>query len=373
MRGGKLRLAALLVAVVALAACSGLGSPKTATSPSSGSSAAPTMAPLVAVLQKAGPQANTVALVGMNGVRRAEAAFQARGQFYVGNAAPMLQSPAHVGSAGVYYIDGYGVVRLLEPSGRTTIVATFAMEPEQHEVWYAVSPDGKQLIAGVLTAPAVHNTEPLPTLVGSWQFDLEIATAGGATQVLKHVESPNAPYGQGNGLQTIFPVGWTPAGPVAMVGAPVATQNLWVGGPLYLLDAAGQPTQRVGGNDAFGAGILPSGVLLADSADGTAVSVRSADGTVLWKPALDGGNASQLNLAPDGNAASSVGKAVTRSGSFPMPANFYAQGWLDAQTLFGRPYVGETLGRLVYVEQSDPGTPHDLGIDGDFAGIWTGR
>ena len=42
--------------------------------------------------------------------------------------------------------------------------------------------------------------------------------------------------------QTTFPVGWTQAGPVAMVGASLATQNSWGGGPLYAINGAGRET-----------------------------------------------------------------------------------------------------------------------------------
>jgi hypothetical protein len=62
----------------------------------------------------------------------------------------MPQSEAQVGAAGVYYADGNGVVRLLTQSGESRIVATFPMTPDQHELWYAVSPDGSWLLAGIL-------------------------------------------------------------------------------------------------------------------------------------------------------------------------------------------------------------------------------
>lgn len=358
----------LLGLLLATAACGGTSIVRPTPSPPPA-----TAVPLLAVVQHydTSAQGAAVALVGLDGTVRARATFQPRQTPYVGNAAVMLQNEAQVGRAGVYYADGNGVVRLLEPSGKVTVVATFPMTPVQHELWYAVSPDGSRLLAGVLTMPDVVPADPFPTLSGTWKFDLVSATADGASTVLQHVESaigPDAP--QGSPLKPIFPVGWIQAGPVAMVGAPLATQNLWTGGPLYTIDPTGQPAARVGGDDATSATILPTGILPAVTAQGATVTVRDSAGNMLWKPAVDGYNALNLKLSPVGDAITDGQHAVTRIGPFELPANYFAAGWVDATTVVGATYRNGVAGDLSYVSGSDGSmTIHHLGVAGAFVGV----
>jgi hypothetical protein len=190
--------------------------------------------------------------------------------------------------------------------------------------------------------------------------------------VLQHAESANAPDDpRGSSLKPIFPVGWTSAGPVAMVGAPIATQDLWVGGPLFTIDGAGKPATRVGGADASSASILPSGVLPAVTGRGATVTVRDAAGAVQWKPVVDGHNALSLRLAPNGDAVTDGLHAVTRQGAFAVPDRFYAAGWVDATTLVGGPYSDRTdvVQDLWYVtNQGGAAVVHHLGVIGQFEG-----
>ena len=382
-------LAALMIA---LAGCSGQGQPtsRSRSAPAqgaSGTSSAATPAaelpstaqvsgPMLAVLEGAyaakGAQADRVAIVGLDGVARAEATFQPRKAPFLGNVSDVLQSQAQVGDAGVYYIDGYGVVRLLKPSGESTVVATFAMTPEQHEVWYAVSRDGSRLLAGVLAAPAVGPAalgQPWPSLVGSWKFDLEIANAGGPTRVLQHVESAQHPDLQGSWTPS-FPVGWTQGGPIVMVGASIATQNAWWGGPLFTIDGDGRPMQRIAGSDCTAASVLPSGLVpCITTGFDTRVTVRDTSGRVLWKPSVDGFNALQLRLSPAGDAISDGVHAATRAKVVALPDGFRAQGWIDSQTVVGR----QGDGNLSYIRLDAPGVLHDLGFKGDFVGVLPSR
>ncbi|HLQ60541.1 MAG TPA: hypothetical protein VK131_01625 [Candidatus Acidoferrales bacterium] len=131
---------------------------------------------------------DTVAIVGLNGLARKTATFAPRKGPYMGNVAVLLPDVAVVNAQGVYYIDGFGTVRLLQVGAEPRIVASFPQTPDQHETWFAVSPDGSRFVAGVLTFPAIGPTPsgvPWPSLVGPWKFDLESAT-GGKTTLLAH-------------------------------------------------------------------------------------------------------------------------------------------------------------------------------------------
>ncbi len=377
-----------LAVVAALAGCAGPGAgPRTSHAQASatpdsvatGSAAEQTATkpggPLYAVLEGAdldvGAGADTVAIVGRDGHAVAKARFQPRRAPQLGNVAVMLQSEAQVGDAGVYYMDGSGVIRLLKPSGDVTTVATFPMTPDQHEAWYAVSPDGSRVLAGILTAPRTGppvGGTPWPSLVGNWTFDLETAPAGGPTRVLQHIESPDWP---GDSWRTIFPVGWTQAGPVAMVGAPLATQNAWWGGPLFSIDDGGQPTTRVGGGDCSAARILPTGLVPCISGGFTApaVSVRDSSGRVLWSPAVDSFSALGLRLAADGSAIAIGRSAANHTKQVMLPDGFTAEGWLDSETVVGR----RSGASLSSVRLDSPATTHDLGFRGDFVGMLPGH
>jgi len=372
-------LLSLIAVVAGLTACGGpsaqpshAGAPVAPTA--APSAAPPPTGPLFAVLESSAPEgtpADTVAIVGLDGYARAKVAFQPRRGPYMPMQAMMVQSEAQVGAAGVYYADGNGVVRLLRPTGESNVVATFSMAPAQHDLWYAVSPDGTRLLAGILNMPAVIPPPPgqdvPPTMMGAWSFDLESASAGGPTHTLRHFESPE---GTESLWKPIFPVGWTTGGPVAMVGGPISTQNVWYGGPIFSVDAAGQTTTRVGGGDCTSAQVLPSGTMacVLNGFD-VSVAVRNASGRAAWKPQVDGYNALALKLSPDGDAITDGRHAAAAAGTVTLPDGFIGQGWLDSRTLVGRRADGE----LAYVNLDSPQTLHDLGFKGSFVGLVPSR
>jgi hypothetical protein len=326
----------------------------------------PSSRPLVAVVE-GGTRAfggSAAELVTLDGRTVARAAYLPRRGPYLGNVAAMLQPDAQVGRAGVYVMDGTGVVHLLRPSGRWDVVATFEMTPEQHEAWFAVAPDGGRLVAGVLSVPAKGpaNGTPWPPLVGTWRYDLESATAGGPTRVLAHSESATWPNQPGSGIQTVSPVGWPEAGPVAMVGAPLATQNVWLGGPLFTIDD-GRVGRRLAG-DCTAAWVLPSG-LAPCASQRLEVTVRDAAGGVRWRPGLDGSSALSLRLAPSGDAITDGRSVSVRGGgTTDLPAGFVGEAWLDATTLAGRAANGDAA----YVRLGSLDAVHDLGVWGDAIG-----
>jgi hypothetical protein len=75
-----------------------------------------------------------------------------------------------------------------------------------------------------------------------------------------------------------------------------------------------------------------------------------------------------LYLAPDGQAISDGIHVETRLGGMVvMPKGFRVEGWLDKDTVVGRPVVDDANeGNLAWVSLSDPTTVHDLGFKGDF-------
>jgi hypothetical protein len=316
--------------------------------------------------------ADTVAIVGLDGYARAKAKFQASQWAQIPDAAVIIPGNAIVISGGVYFMDGAGMVRVLRADNTQQVVATFPRAPQQTVTWYAVSPDLRQLIAGTLTLPAlgpIPSGIPWPTLVGPYKFDLQISDAGGQSRSLRHEESDRSPDSPGaTPTWPLFPIGWTAAGPVAMVGAPIATQNTWPGGRLFQLSASGLPQARLGGTDCTAATISRSG-LIPCTAAGNQVSVRDGTGRVVWPVGQDSFNSLQQQVSQDGKVAILENRVITRSGgALTMSSGFLAQGFLDARRILGRFSDNGNLGNMAWASLDDPGTVHDLGFKGNFAG-----
>src|SRR5260221_4657518 len=186
-------------------------------------------------------QPGTVAIVGLDGYAKAKATFEPRVGPVVPDSYTPLQSVAQIIGSAVYYIDGAGTVRVLRVGSQPQVVARFSIQPAQEDVWFAVSPDGSHVVAGILTLPALGPNTPgtsWPTLVGPWKYDLQMAVAGGPTTTLIHSESAYEPDDQTHGWKPMFPIGWTGAGPIVMVPANVTSQNSWWCGALYVIDTA---------------------------------------------------------------------------------------------------------------------------------------
>jgi hypothetical protein len=362
-------------------------SPAATTSPTGTPSAAPTpsIAPpaagfLFAVVEGGYPPPNvsepgTVAIVGLDGYAKAKATFQPRVGPVIADAYTPLQGVAQVVGSSVYYLDGAGTVRVLRVGSQPQVVARFPLQPAQEDVWFAVSPDGSRVLAGILTFPALGPLIPgtgWHTSVGPSKFDLETAPAGGQTKTLVHLEVP-----QGSNVPTpTFPVGWTVAGPAAMVPLYVTSQNIWPGGPLYVIDDSGKKTTRLGGSDCNSASITPNGLIPCVSSTGVGVvSVRDTTGKVLWVTHASGFDLTSVHISPDGEAISD-GNEVSTDGvtwsmaiemhsgrSVELPKMFFVEGWLDSNTVVGRS-GGD--GDLSWISLGDPIKVHDLGFKGDF-------
>ena len=374
--------------------------PVATTSPSGSASAVPTpfaaptpsIAPpaaglLFAVVEGGYPPPNvsepgTIAIVGLDGHARAKATLQPRVGPVIPDAYTPLQGVAQVVGSGVYYIDRAGTVRVLRAWSQPQVVARFPLQRAQEDVWFAVSPDGSRVLAGILTFPALGpapSGNPYPSLVGPWKFDLEIATAGGQTKTLVHFESAYDPDDPNKGWKPTFPVGWTSAGPVAMVPMYVASQNIWPGGPLYVIDDSGKKTTKLGGSDCNSASIAPNGLIPCISST-EVVSVRDTTGKVLWAAHASGFDPTTLYLSPDGQAISdgeqnnsdlttwSIPIELHSGGTVHLPNMFLLEGWLDSNTVVGRSGGG---GDLSWISLGDPTKVHSLGFKGDFVATLT--
>ena len=314
-------------------------------------------------------------IVGLDGVARAKAKFQPRQRPYIGNAAVPMQGVAQVVGSGLYYIDGSGTVRVLRANTQPQVVASFPQQPTQYETWFAVSPDGSRVLAGVLQFPAMGPVPSpctgmcLPPLVGQWKFSLQTAQAGGTSTVLNHYESDTHPDAPTSTWKPTFPVGWTSNGSVAMVPVSLGTQNFWDGGPLYVIDGAGNRGIQVGGSACHSASITSGGFIPCISSQGL-VEVRNSAGLLIWATNVQT-NADSVYLSADIQALSdgSSGAVEVRSGaSVQLPVGFHVEGWLAPNTAVGRVWQPDGLdrGNLSWISLGDPGTIHDLGIKGDF-------
>ena len=372
---------ALLFLLLALCACGNpsgrlaQASPSASATSTSLASAQSTPSP-VAVTSPAGevlfavvegpPYApGTVAIVGLDGYARAKAQFQPRVGPEIPDAYTPLQGVAQVVGSNVYYMDGTGTVRVLRVGSQPQVVAHFSLQPAQEDVWFAVSPDGSRVLAGILTFPALGPSIPgtgWNTLIGPTKFDLESASAGGQTKTLIHLEAPPGT----NSPTATFPVAWTSAGSVAMLPAYLTSQNAWPGGPLYVIDDSGKQTQQLGGSDCYAASMTPTGFIPCIS--GTSVTVRDQSGSVRWTTHVADFSALSLYLAPDGQAISDGLRVETHLGGMvAMPNGFRVEGWLDKNTVVGRMVIDDANeGNLAWVSLDDPTSVHDLGFKGDF-------
>ena len=321
-------------------------------------------------------QPGTVAIVGLDGYAKAKATFQPRVGPVVPDAYAPLQGVAQVVGSAVYYIDGAGTVRVLRVGSQPQVVARFSLQPAQEDIWFAVSPNGSRVVAGILTLPALGPNTPgtgWPTLVGPWKFDLEMAASGGQTTTLVHSESAYAPDDQNHGWKPMFPIGWTAAGPVVMLPDHVTSQNAWTGGALYLIDDSGKRTAQLGGSDCTAAGINSNGLIGCTTAASEAVGVRNATGKVLWSTHVSGALASNVRLSVDGLGILNDVQVETKAGGMIQTrSGFVTQGWLDASTVTGRVQYAMSQGDLSWVAPGDPTNVHDLGFQGDFVAAIVG-
>jgi len=392
------------LAVVLLTACSiqpaGVRTSPVPTAIASATGSPITARVLFAVLEtkRAGGQESeyagshdTIAIAGIDGFAVARATFAPRHIPQIPMAGPVLYPEAYPAAGGVYFIDGAGVVRRLDPSGSTRKVTTFPLTSPQQGASFAVSPDGKQLIAAVLTYPTVA---PAPSTSageapgapfvtsGTWMLDLEVATDGGVAAVVHHWQSGATDYpGTNNGFRNLAIVGWDATGPIGMIdGYNGAQQTLyegqrWAGGHIIRLGLDGTlgttPLSADCTPVALGDGGRVVCLLPGAGAHTGLVQVASSDGRVLWT-AIQPTQTNQpggFTLSPDGTRVAMDGVLVPQHGvDVSLPNNFMTRGWLNSDTVIGLIQGTEPM-KIAILHLGAANAIENWGFSGQFVGM----
>ena len=346
-------------------------------------------APDPAVCESPGqPAHDTAAIAGLDGFAVAKTTFTPRAVPVIGNAATILDLEGQVAAGGLYFIDGKGVVRRLEPGGGVKSVATFAITSRQQSASFAVSPDGTHLMAAVLTYPNHQDSsdpsQPFGTFSGPWRLELETAAAGGSTSTVKKWESGTSQYPNGpGGITNMVLAGWDGQGPIVLVHATTGTQNSWLdnqhwfAGNLARLHADGTVGPVIGPADCLPYWRPVAGRFVCTRApggtqSGTPASVVSLDGSVIWSGVAPAGVsvAGGFALSPDGTRLAMDRQVVTLASgaSLRLPANFTPEGWLSMDTIIGLIPGAHTAGTLGVVHTQNSQHVEDWGFSGTFVG-----
>src|SRR5579864_5287898 len=302
---------------------------------------------------------DTVTLAGFDGYAHVKVSFAPRSlpDMSADGAVPMLQPEAVLAASGVYVIDGSGVVCRIDRYGTSQEVTTFPITSAHQAVSFAVSPNGAQLMAAVLTYPVFSpgSTAYQPVVSGAWELDLEVAAAGGTANVVRHLEEPwtSGPFSPNN----IVMAGWDGSGPIGVVGSyeglgglPEPDGDRWPGDlsvHAVHLGLDGTIGATLGPNGAAigpnGCGLVslgPAGAVLCETGGGMGirpqVDVGTAAGQVLWTSPSSIFASGGVSLSPDGSVMAMDGWLVGNSGStVALPQGFRPRGWLDDQTIIG--------------------------------------
>jgi hypothetical protein len=369
------------------AATRGSPSSSPATNPTAQASASITAgaSPLFAVLEtrRAGAQwyqpHDTIAIANSQGHAVAKATFTPRSVPGMVGAATVMQPEAYIAAGAVYYADGSGVVRRLDPTGKVTTVATFPLTSAEQELSFAVSLDGSQLMAARLTFPKLQGPSYPPTPTGGWSLDILKADAGGATTQVEHWQAgPNNYPGSAGGFTTIFLVGWDSSGPIGLIGANIATQQgqfdgqRFFGGRLAHLDTNGHVATTIGGSDCSPFAPPRAGRLICATNSGQSirVSVRAVDGHEIWSgqaPDPLSGFGGGFVLSPEGQRLAMDGEIVTLAtgATSSLPSGFTPAAWLGTTELLGRTQTSQSV---VIVHVSHGPSMEDWGFLGQIVG-----
>jgi hypothetical protein len=320
---------------------------------------------------------DVVAIAGTDGYARAKQTFKARSLPFIGNAGVLLQPEARVAAGAVFFVDGTGVVRRLSATGSVTEVTTIPFGQPQQEMSFAVSRDGKRVIASVLTLPAKNPNAQMggdpPYVAGSHAFlELFTADAGGPARSLVRTDLGTL----ANNSQILRVVGWDASGPVVTLQQSLGTQQgslgTWFEGmELAHLDASGHPGPALTPTDCMPWQELDDASVLCSGGDFRNVTLIDAAGKA--SASFPGVSGPFLAISPDKAWVTYLGGAQNRSGRrVSLPDRFFPLGWLDASTIVG--YLegtgsGATVGNMALVRLADPSHIDDLGFTGVLAGV----
>ena len=363
-------------------------SPGPAASPGRASSTAqpsPTPPPPRIVVLGAVNDQLTLTIADLAGTVLARATLAPMPRPLVTNAGDVMPAPVRLAAGAAYYAVPTGQVHRLDPTGADAVVATFPLTSVQQELSFAVSPDGKQLMAMVLTAPPVH--DPPPADISQpffrpgtrWSQELELATAGGPTQSLAKTDlGPAGGPGRGPVPAPATIAGWVNGGPLALLDTTLATQQALAstrlpGSALVHLGPDGARREQVGGAGCHPLDELRDGTMLCYTGSGwpSTYEVRSAAGQLLWRQDLAGGFYYDPWLSPDGRRLAAENTlftqdvrpaSIARQSTPQLPV--HAAGWVTADTLA----VSAADGTVQLAVVNDLEHPRDTGLKGRFIG-----
>jgi hypothetical protein len=362
-------------------------------------------------------QFHEIVIAGLDAIGRARAVFVPRSYYGTGL---ISTHPAYVVKGTVYFMDGYGTVFRMGVDGKQVVVTKFPMQLGEQAASFAVSPDGCQLAASILT-PAVGTSH--------WALQTMRADAGSPAEVLHTWTSVNPPNSKSpNSFKHLVLVGWDSVGPVAVVGS---TTSGWFGAPSagpvdYVAnpDFVGGQVVHLAGDGRAGpaatsstcnaAQVSPAGEItcfqpgsagtwiltIASSTGGTEaapihIHVGEEHSTMGGLPCVVNFDFSSFTqcrgayvaVGPGGLVAASWAVAVSPiaapaavptaglwrgqdGASGTLPSFFHPEGWVDSQTIFGQHTVGLDDAALVHLGGAQP-TLEDLQFAGNFVGMLT--
>jgi hypothetical protein len=313
---------------------------------------------------------DTVAIVGLDGFARAKQRFMPRTLPANCNAGVLTQLEARVAAGKVFYFDGSGTVRSLDPGGTIGQVTTFPVAAHQ-VLSVAVDPSGTQLLGARVTYPT-FSTSGLPcTQTGNYAMELLSAPAGGNAQLVYHQTYAQ----QSDTSNFMHAVGWDPAGAEITVHTSIGTQNGTLGQKWYGQLAHWTPQgigSVVGGPDCRAQDAVGNSIACISNSGEGAGSVRGPDASIQWN--LPSAIYYFIVLSPDATRAaycnsSECGVAGKDGSHLRLPAHFSPTGWLDSTTLIGVDQQLAPYGEMETVSLGDPTKVDDLGFKGSFVGV----
>lgn len=335
---------------------------------------------------------DTVTVAGLDGFARVRVSFTPRSVPDMSaddGAFPMLQPEAVLAAGAVYAIDGAGRVCRIDRYGADEYVTTFPITSPHQAVSFAVSPDGAQLMAAVVTYP-IYSPGPLPyqpVVSGSWELDMELAASGGTARVVRHQEKA---WSSPPGVNNVVMAGWDSTDPVGVVGSyeglggPPPDGDRWPGDlsvHAVHLGLDGSIGGTLGPNVAAippnGCGLVslgPNGAILCESGGGPGfnpqVYVGTTEGQMLWSSPISIYPAGSIVLSPEGSRMAMDAWLVSKNGStVALLKGFRPRGWLDNQTLIGF-VTSSATPSIGVVRLSSPSVAENWGFSGQFVGVF---
>jgi hypothetical protein len=302
---------------------------------------------------------STVRIVDLQGTVIAKASFTAPARPNVPYCPPFVQPPVRAAGGAAFFVDSKGAVHRLGLDGAVKTVAAFKLAGAQQFLSFAVSTDGNQLMATIVTLPGKSTP---------WTEDIERATAGGSTTIVSHTN-----LGATQPAPTVI-TGWDSSGPTATTKTLLCSREdvisqAYTGSALVHLGPDGSVRDTIGGPDCVPMDELANGMVLCRLGlyDCQSLNVRTSLGVTIWSR-VPGCDFFEPRLSPDAQAvAVNTDRAIVFQRNRTQPASFARQqspdysivGWAAAGTLL----VVKQNGDLGLASAMDPLVFSALGLN----------